>query len=400
MSRIVLASDDHEIEAKIRRAFGSSLNGELRRWAENLEVTDPVTVVEHLLRGGTELVAFGSDVPQETALHLARTLDRERPEITVVLMTRPTAKLWEQAMKAGVEAVIPLEADDDEIREELSRLLEATARRRDHLAGDGDTHRGSQRIITITSPKGGAGKSVVATNLAVGLAMAAPGEVALVDLDLQFGDVAAGLQLLPEHTIVDAARTPDLDLTSIKVYLTAHPGHLYALCAPTSPAEADEVAPELASRMIRMLAEEFRYVVVDTSGGIDEHALAAIEAASDIVMVGNMDVASVGALRKEVVVLEQLGLVQQVRHFVLNRADSRVGLSAADVEATVGMRVDVAIPSSRSVPIAFNQGVSILESEPRSPVAEQLLALVERFAEVPAAARPSRGGRFSRRRNT
>ncbi len=383
MSRIVLASTDTQFEARIRTVFGNSLNGHLRRFGENLE-GDTEEVVSELTHTSPDVVAFGDDVGLDTALRLARVLERDRPEVTVMLVTEPSTKLWEQAMKAGVEVVLPPDAGDDQVREEFERVLAAADRRREVIAGTSEGNPRSHRVITVTAAKGGAGKSVVATNLAMGLAMAAPGKVAVVDLDLQFGDVAGGLQLVPQHSIADAARTPGLDLTSLKVFLTPHPASFYALCAPDSPTEADTVSVETTQHVLELLSEEFRYVVVDTAGGIDEHTLVAFEAATDLVLVGNMDVASVRATRKEVEVLDQLDLLHQVRHFVLNRADSRVGLDPHDVEATVGLRIDVALPSSRGVPVSFNQGAPIVQSDPRSPVAKELMALVERFAELPA----------------
>lgn len=399
MSRIVLATRDDGLEARIGAAFGGALNGQLRRWARDPEAVQPKIALDELTRGRPDVVAFGADVPIVTALGLARRLDHTHPEITVVLVTSPTPRLWEYALKAGVEVVVPADAEDAELRAELERALASAERRRVNLAGDVEQGRSSHRVITVVSPKGGAGKSVVAVNLATGIAMAAPGEVVVVDLDLQFGDVAGALQLVPEHTIADAARTPQLDLTSLKVFLTAHPDHFYALCAPEVPAEADAVTGELVTRVVELLSAEFRYVVVDTGSGIDEHGLAAVEASTDLVLVGTMDVAAVKALRKEVQVLDQLDMIRQGRHFVLNRSDSRVGLTAADVEATVGLRVDTAIPSSRAVTVSFNEGLPIIRADPRSPVSRELFGLVERFAEVPAEVRqPSGGGLFSRRR--
>lgn len=397
MSRIVLATADEGLEAQVREAFGESLNGHLRRWMRDLEEGEPADLVGDLVNDAPDVVAFGADVSVDTALRLARVLDRDRPEITVMLVTKPNQKIWEQAMKAGVEVVISPEAGGDELREEFERALESADRRRENLTSDGGRGRGTHRVITVVAAKGGAGKSVVATNLAAGLAMAEPGQVAIVDLDLQFGDVAGGLQLAPEHTIADAARSRDLDLTNLKVFLTPHPLDLYALCGPDSPAEADDVVPEAATRIVQQLSEEFRYVVVDTPGGLSDHTLNVFDVTTDLVIVGNMDVASVRATRKEVDVLDDLGLVRPVRHFVLNRADSRVGLDRRDVEATVGLRVDVSVPSSRSVPIAFNQGSPLVHSDPRSPVAKAFMDLVGHFAEVPSA--PSNGTRRSWRRN-
>lgn len=388
MSRIVFASQDADFEARIREAFDNRLDGQLRRWERGLEDADAEEVVVDLTNDSPDVVTFGADIDVETALRLTRVIDREHPEIEVLLVTKPSGKLWERALKAGVKAVIPPDAGLDEVREEIERALAAADRRRENISSDGDPAGRSHRVLVVTSAKGGAGKSVVSTNLAVGLAQVAPENVVLVDLDLQFGDVAGALQLAPEHTIADAAGTGMLDLTGLKVYLTPHSSGLYTLCAPATPPEADDITPELAARVIELLSEEFRYVVVDTSAGISEHTVAAFEVATDFVLVGNMDVPSVRALKKEIDVLDQLGHARQARHFVLNRSDSRVGLSQADVEATVGLKVAAAIPSSRSVPVSFNQGTPIVESEPRTSVARALMQFVGTFAEVPTQTEP------------
>ncbi len=384
MSRIVFASQDADFEVRIREAFENRLNGQLRCWDRDMVDVDVDELVADLTNDGPDVITFGADVDIEAALRLTRAIDRDHPEIEVVLVTKPSTKLWERALKAGVKAVIPPDAEIDQVREEFERALESADRRRVNLSSDGDPAGRSHRVLVVTAAKGGAGKSVVASNLAVGLAQAAPENVVLVDLDLQFGDVAGALQLTPEHTIADAVGVKALDITGLKVFLTPHRSGLYTLCAPLTPPDADDVTPEMAARVIELLSEEFRYVVVDTSGGLTEHTVAAFETATDFVLVGNMDVPSVRALKKEVDVLDQLGHVRQARHFVLNRSDSRVGLSQPDVEATVGLKVAAAIPSSRSVPMSFNQGTPIVESEFRSPVARALMDFVGTFAEVPA----------------
>lgn len=399
MRRIVLVTRDADLEARLREAFDGTLNGQLRCFGGELETEDDASTMAELVHGGADVVAFGADVGLETALHLAQTLDREHPEISVIFVAKPTAKMWEQALRAGVDAVVPLDADASELRAEFERALRATDKRRENIVSESEPGARRRRVITVLAPKGGSGRTVVATNLAVGLAQAAPGQVVVVDLDLQFGDVAGALQLVPERTIADAARAPgELDGTGLKVFLTAHPANLYALCAPESPVDGEEVPAGFVTRALELLSEEFRFVVVDTSAGIDEYALAALDIATDFVLVGATDVPSVRGLRKEVEALEHLGLHRQVRHFVLNRADARVGLDLKDVEATVGMRVDVAVPSSRAVPMALNQGLPVVQSDPRSPVARELTSLVERFAELPVAA-GSGGGIRPWRRN-
>ena len=141
-----------------------------------------------------------------------------------------------------------------------------------------------------------------------------------------------------------------------------------------------------------MLAGEFRYVVVDTGSGLDEATLAVLGLCTDFICLTSTDVPSVRNTRKEVETLDQLGHVAQRRHFVVNRADAKVGLSLADIEATIGLAIDVAVPSSRAVPLAVNQGKPVLAGDPRSPAALSLARLVDRFApaEVPAHAKKRR----------
>ena len=242
------------------------------------------------------------------------------------------------------------------------------------------------KVITVLSPKGGVGKTMVATNLAVGLARRASGMAALVDLDLCFGDVATSLLLDPKHGIEQVARAARaLDDAGVKVLLTRHTSGLHVLCAPDDPAAGEEVSPEDVTSVIDVLAADLPYVVLDTGAGLDEATLTAVERSTDIVVVGAMDVPSLLGLRKALDALDRLGMTAARRHLVLNRADSRAGLEASDVESTLGLPVTVAIPSTRAIPLSVNQGKPIVESDWRSSAGRALQELVDLFADVPTA---------------
>jgi pilus assembly protein CpaE len=236
------------------------------------------------------------------------------------------------------------------------------------------------RVIAVMSPKGGVGKTTVATNLAIGLGKVAPMGVVIVDLDLQFGDVASGLLLEPEHSISDAVHgAAAQDSMVLKAYLTVHPAGIYALCAPRTPAESDYITAEHVGRLINQLASEFKYVVVDTAPGLGEHCLATLEQATDGVWVCGMDVPSIRGLHKCFAVLRELQLLPQGRHTVLNFADRKSGISVQDVEATIGVPVDAVIPRSRTLPFSTNRGVPVLQSNTRESAFKGLKKLVDRF---------------------
>jgi pilus assembly protein CpaE len=394
--RILLATPFAGYEQRVRQAFDATLNGELRRLDADVAAASPAEVIRQLSEMAPDVIAIGPGFDIEQALGLARQLELERPEISVLLISEPSTELWQQALRSGVQDVLDPDAMDADIRGAFDRALDVAERRRHNLVGDPAGEGSNGRIITVLSPKGGSGKTTAATNLAVGLANGAPDQVAIVDLDTQFGDIGTALRLMPESTLVDAARAhTHLDSLVLKSYLTAHPSGLWALCGPETPAEGEEVSAEQAKAVVQGLSSEFGHVVVDTSAGLSEHTLSILEVSTDLLLVCAMDVPSVRSLRKLVDALELLGMSHQRRHFLVNRADSKVGLDIKDVEATVGLPVDVAVPSSRVVPLSTNQGSPVIESQPRTPVAKQFTSLVQRFAEQPAASNTS--GRRLRR---
>jgi pilus assembly protein CpaE len=228
-------------------------------------------------------------------------------------------------------------------------------------------------------------------NLAVCLAQLGAGPVALADFDVQFGDAVSALSLVPEHTLADLVSVRSLDATMLKVYLTPHvDSGAFVLCGAASPEDGDEVTDELTRRVIELLARDFAFVVVDTAAGLDETALAVIEEATDIVFLSSLDVSSIRSLGKEIQTLDRVGLLNARCHFVLNRADARVGLEVADVEAALGMTVDVAVPSSRDVPLSMNQGRPLVLDQPDSAISQEIMRFPRGLAGVPEPDR-SRG---------
>ncbi len=381
MNRIVLTGASDAFEHKLRNAL-AGLNGEFGRRMDDLTSMDLDQAARVVAPNGTEVVAIGPDVPVEVSLRLATALDRAHPEVSVILIAEASPQVFEPALRAGVRDLVEPDAPDDALRLAFERALETSERRRRTFAPASEPAGKSGRIVSVISPKGGVGKTVIATNLALGLAQVEPERVVLVDLDLQFGDIRNVLVLTPDHSILDATKQMDgLDTTRLKVFLTRHGSSLYTLCSPNTPAEGEEVDVVGAAHVLGVLAGEFRYTIIDTAAGLSEHTLAAIEMSTDLLIVVDMDVSSVKAVRAELDALDQLGMTQARRHLVLNRADSRVGLAVRDITNTIGMKVNVEVPSSRLIPLSVNQGSPVLETNPGSPVGKHLMQLVARFAE-------------------
>ncbi len=231
----------------------------------------PADILRQMMGEPPEVLILGPGLPVEGSLKLASVMDLQYPEISVVLAAKATPETVLQAMRAGVRDFLEPAADADTIRVMLERASLAAAGRRRGLAPQATEHAdqgGAGRVIAVMSPKGGVGKTTVATNLAVGLGKTSPMGVVIVDLDLQFGDVASGLLLEPEFTITDAVLgAASQDSMVLKTYLTVHPAGIYALCAPRTPIEMDRITGAHVTHLLEQLRQEFRYIVVDTAPG-------------------------------------------------------------------------------------------------------------------------------------
>jgi pilus assembly protein CpaE len=381
MSRVVLAGASEDLILRVKEAT----DGDVAVLPPGRLPSDPARLFEQLLDGELpDVLLVGPHAPAPEVLTLASRLDIQSPGISVVLMAEPSPEMWQAAMRAGIRDLVPPAAEVAEIRAAVERAGHAAASRRRVLRPVSETERYAGRVITIASPKGGVGKTTVATNLAIGLTAGAPQSTVLVDLDVQFGDVASALGLVPEYTLPDAVHGPASEDTMVlKTFLTQHPSGLYAVCGAESPAAGDTVTGEDVTRLLASLAREFRYVVVDTAPGLSEQTLAALDRASDVVMLTSMDVPGVRGLRKELDVLRELAMIPAGRHIVMNFADPKGGLTVRDVEMTIGAGVDVVLPRSKGVPTSTNQGVPILESNRRDPMAKEMRRLVSRFSATP-----------------
>lgn len=385
MSRFVLVTPDVNFDSRLRHAVAGGLYGGVQTFFTSAVPADPHELFAQLDQEFPEVLILGPEVHVDDALRLATVLNVGFPELSVVLVSEPDPAVLLQAMRAGIRDILSPASDPAQIRVLLERACQSFASRQRSqepkqpgVPGTAGPPKGL--VIGVFSPKGGVGKTTIATNIAIGLGKIAPMSVVIVDLDLQFGDVASGLYLNPEHTVTDAVSPAAAqDSLVLKAFLTVHPGSIYALCAPQSPVEADEIAPEQISRLLEQLAEEFQYVVVDTAPGLPEIGLAAMERCTDVVWVSGMDIPSVRGLRSGLDVLRQLDILPETRHVVLNMADAKAGLTVQDVESTIGAPVDVSIPRSRAVALSTNRGVPVLQEPAKDPATKGLRQLVDRF---------------------
>ena len=346
-----------------------------------------LAAVDQKMTAGSALVlVVGPSFVSAPAMAEVARLARTRPEVSAVMVVHElSTEVLQAAMRSGISDVVALSTEAGQLREAVERA----AQHLNHvapppaaappLAADGGGSRG--RVITVFSTKGGAGKSFVATNLAVLLARRSNRPVALVDGDLQFGDVAVMLGLVPSHTIIDAVNQSDrLDANLLESLLIEHvPSGLRVLAAPIEPALAESVSLPHFRRVLDVLTSFCSHVVIDTPASFNDIVLGLLERTDDIVLMAGMDIPNIKNTKIGLQTLRLLHVPDSKVKLTLNRANSKVKLDIADVERTLQLKADCLIPSDIAVPQSINKGIPIVIDAPRSGVARSLERMADLF---------------------
>jgi MinD-like ATPase involved in chromosome partitioning or flagellar assembly len=369
----------------------SGVDGEVRK-------ADTLAAAAKLLDSDPHetLVIIGPRAVTSDALAFAAALRLARPAVGVILARREVdVALLSRAMQAGVRDVVPV-GDDAAMAAACRRSYEVSRRM---LAPATDEESVPGQIVTVFAAKGGCGKTTVAVNLGVALARQGVGRVCVVDLDLAFGDVAISVQLDPLRTTVDALpMAGHLDESGAASLLTRFQPGLDMLLAPVTPGDAEKIPPRLIGELLAVLRGMYDFVVVDTPAQLSEHVLTAMDVSSHLVLLTTPDVPALKNLRVALDMLDMLSYPRQIRSVVVNRADSKVGLSLEHVRKVTRCEIAANIPSSRAVPISVNKGVPIVLDSPGHPVSQSLMRFAQQHLRPSSTGRPAEGRSRGRRR--
>ena len=327
-----------------------------------------------LVEEGIDLAVIGPSYAHEAGIAEAAGLFDVQPSLPVVLVAEdPDTRVLRAALRAGIKDVLDAPLT-------LEQLTEATSHI-DALQPDGGAKTQGKlkigKVVTIMSPKGGAGKTMTSTNVALTLAnWTEPEKVVVMDADLQFGDICISLQIDPRHTIVDVARDIDkLDEALLSSLLSKHSSQMRVLAAPLEPSLADEVSTQVVVKTLGMLKRMFDYIVIDTAPFLDEPVLSILERSDAVLLVVDMDLPSVKNAKLALDTLRLIKFPFEKINLVLNRVNSKARLDIDELERSLGLEVMAAISSDKLVPRAVNEGEPVVSLYPRSRVARDLRAV-------------------------
>ncbi len=352
------------------------------------------------LNGSPVVVVLG---PSCSSADVLATVERSlngRPDVGAVLVADElSTTVLQLALRSGVKDVLTLQGDTLQIVEAIERVGSGLSTRTGPgpaaaaPATIGSDDGGLGRVTTVFSTKGGSGKSVLATNLAVVLAERAEGPVCLVDADLQFGDVAVMMKLAPTHTIVDAVSSIEqLDTSLLESLLSTHQASgLRVLPAPLEPAFADQIGAAEMVKIVEVLRRFCSHVVIDTPAYFNDVVLGLVEVSDDVLLVAGMDIPNIKNVKIGLQTLRLLNTPMEKLRLILNRANSKVKLDIGGVERTLQVTADALIPSDVVVPQSVNKGVPFVHSHPKSGVAKAVRALADKLTDSEAESRRKRG---------
>jgi len=344
-----------------------------------------------------DVVLMDINMPDMDGIAATERLSAQVPTAAVVMMSvQGEADYLRRSMLAGAREFLVKPFSSDELtasirqvytreRDKQSRMnampvMSGTPGGSAPAAEDGG-HEG--QVVAIFSPKGGVGRTTVAVNLAVAAATELGKSVVLMDGSFQFGDVGVLLNLNPKNKSI-ADLVPELEageLESIDTFVINHSAGIRVLLAPPSPEMAELITPSGVKRVLEALRKNHDLVVVDCTSWFNETTLAILDAADVVLTMLSLEITSIKNMRLFLEVADQLGYEANKIKLVLNRADSSLGIRVADVESSIGRKVDHTIVSDgRSVVYALNRGVPFFLSNREAQVSQDILRLAQSVA--------------------
>jgi pilus assembly protein CpaE len=325
-----------------------------------------------------DLVVVSLEEPVARPLKSIEALTIAAPNTPVVVVSSLTDKEYlRRAMVAGARDFVSYPPTQDELAKTITTIVEVDSKRR-ALAVDVLENGQRGDLISVFSGKGGVGKSTLATNLAVAMAIEAKQKqrVAVVDFDVLLGDVAIMLDVTPERTIADLVPMVDkLDPDLLRSFLHVHSSGVKVLCAPTRVEDGEALTPDRVRRILDVMTRTFDYVVVDLPRTFDDRVVTALDMANLVLLVTNYDVPCLKSTKVVLDTLRSWRYSEDKLKLVINHANRTNGFGPGEAERALDYPVFWKVPSDFPVAGTSNQGKPFVQGQPTTKLAQNLSSL-------------------------
>jgi len=357
-----------------------------------LELDDAVDIVDEACNGlevmekvealNPEIVLMDVNMPIMDGIETTRELTIKYPQVAVVLISiNDEIQNFRQAMLAGAKEYLVKPLSAEELNQAIHQVTEIIREASDNQPAEDvplDLNRAkNHKIVTVFGTKGGVGKSVICTNLAVCAAQKHRGKVGMIDLDVQFGDLSIMMNVNPRMTIAELMQegekpTPEI----LENYLYERNG-VQLLSAPNKPELSEMVVARGVKEILNISRSIFTYTFVDTPSFVDEITLTALEEADIILLMISLDLPTIKNVKKGIDILRTLQLLSRTR-LILNRSSGIAGLEPRDVERVLDMKIKAEVPSDGKLVVSsLNQGIPFVKMNPKAAVSKGIEAVFQ-----------------------
>lgn len=374
--KVCLISSSEEKTEKIKTMLGKAgdIAVSLVEHYENLPV-------EKIVSSEPDIILLLPDNKNEDIAGMAKKLYVALPACAQILICEQTDfESLQQAVKAGIRNILKWPVKQEELFEDIRYLYNIETVRSNRKPVLSGSKRMAQ-VVTVFGTKGGIGKTTISVNLAVALSRLGK-KVAIVDLDLQFGDVGVFLDMDVKDSISELVEENNFDPGKIKSYMQLHKSGLYALCAPKSPEYAEAVTPSHVEKIIESLRSCFDYVIIDTPPIFNDNTITALEHSNLILFILTLDISTLRNAKISMGILDSLQNMRKTRVIVNREVDSIISLK--DMEKIVKLPVFCRIPSDwKTATMSLNKGAPFVTDMPKTKIS----AAINNLARLTAGLR-------------
>ncbi len=341
------------------------------------------------------VILMDINMPDMDGITATEIISNTVPESPIIMMSvQGEQDYLRRSMLAGAREFLVKPFSADELINAIRHVHELEKVRRQRYAplqqqvavaadtGGGGTGGQAGKIIAFFSPKGGVGRTTIATNLAVALHQITSKPVVLVDGSLPFGDIAVILNMSPKaKTIADLIGSFELaDVDIVESILVQHSTGIKVLLAPPTPESTELITGAHIKHVLEILRQRYAYIVVDTWPSFQEQVITMLDVADVILTLMTLEITSLKNVRVFMEIAEKLGYGDDKVQLVANRNDSSGGIKASDVEASLGRKIPHTIVSDgRTLVLAVNRGVPFVISHRDSQVSRDIFTLASKL---------------------
>jgi len=400
MVRIVVADPDAKERNRLRQHLTEGQHHEVVGLAR-----DGQEAVQLTLQNKPDLVLLASRLPVLDGYQAAEMISLASPGTVMAIMSESESVAdLRRALRSGVRDFLPRPAPPDVLAPKIESMLTIERlRQTPEFQNTTDPSR-IPMTITITGAKGGVGKTTITTNLAVALAQENPGNVALVDLYSQFGDVATMLNLSPRRTMADLTPLADeLDQQLVEDHMEAHASGLRVLIGSVDPKPLDFFSTKFLESVLGILKRSYRFIVVDVPPILHPGTIYMVAHSQAVVLVANLfDLTTASDTKKLLDAIKGKYVPEDRLKVILNRVSKENQLHVKDIEKAFAHPIAATIPNDgKLVPSSINRGVPLMMTHGTSPVAVGIKDFINIMLGQPtsseaAAQQPAKTGFLSR----